>query len=290
MKKKENNNNQWLLNHSNNVVSQYGEDGILSKIFEIIPDLNRWCVEFGAWDGKFLSNTWNLIENKGWSAVMIEANPKRYKELLKTYKDNNNVIPIKRWVDFEGKNTLDNIFGETKLPLDFDLLSIDIDGNDYHIWDSLKQFKPKVVVIEYNSTVPNDIEFIQERNMNINQSTSLLAIQNLGKQKGYELVAVTTSNAIFVKKSYFSLFNISDNSLDAINPQENIPRVFQLYDGTIMLTNDFKLHWQYGIPVKSKNLQILPRFFRFYNDSSVAKLKRIIKKIYIRIKYKISFN
>lgn len=289
MDKTNNTENHWLLNHSSNVVSQHGEDGILNKIFEIIPDLNKWCVEFGAWDGKFLSNTWNLITNKEWSAVMIEANPKRYKELLQTYKGNYNVLPIKRWVEFEGKNTLDNIFSETKLPLDFDLISIDIDGNDYHIWDSLKQFKPKVVVIEYNLTIPNDIEFIQARDMSVNQSSSLLAITNLGKQKGYELVAVTKSNAIFVKKQYFPLFNISDNSLDAINPQTNIPRVYQLYDGTIVLTDEFHLLWHSRIPVKTRTMQVLPRFFRFYNDTSVSKIKRIIKKIYIRLKYKISF-
>ena len=53
--------NQFLLNYRKNVTSQFGEDGIIEKIFEIIPEQNHWCVECGAGDGKALSNSFNLI-------------------------------------------------------------------------------------------------------------------------------------------------------------------------------------------------------------------------------------
>nr|VFK56242.1 MAG: hypothetical protein BECKTUN1418F_GA0071002_10832 [Candidatus Kentron sp. TUN]VFK61659.1 MAG: hypothetical protein BECKTUN1418D_GA0071000_115613 [Candidatus Kentron sp. TUN]VFK62495.1 MAG: hypothetical protein BECKTUN1418E_GA0071001_10812 [Candidatus Kentron sp. TUN] len=63
----------WLLEYRRNVYSQTGEDGIIEKILDIIPRNDKWCVEFGAWDGSFLSNTRHLIEHKGFSAVLIEA-------------------------------------------------------------------------------------------------------------------------------------------------------------------------------------------------------------------------
>ncbi len=63
----------WLLNHRSNVHSQAGEDGIIEKILELLPVRDHWCVEFGAWDGVFLSNTRRLIEHAGYSAVLIEG-------------------------------------------------------------------------------------------------------------------------------------------------------------------------------------------------------------------------
>jgi len=73
--------NNWLALYRKNITSQSGEDGIIEKIFELIKGDN-WCVEFGACDGKSTSNTWNLINNKGWSAVPIEPNKKKIKNLL----------------------------------------------------------------------------------------------------------------------------------------------------------------------------------------------------------------
>lgn len=66
-----------------NVYSQNGEDGIISDILSRLPnsDLNRWCVEFGAWDGKHMSNTFNLVERDDYSAIYIEGNPS-YFEIL----------------------------------------------------------------------------------------------------------------------------------------------------------------------------------------------------------------
>ncbi len=122
--------NRWLNEFTSNVTSQYGEDGILTKIFEIIPGKNKWCVEFGAWDGKLYSNTYNLINQQGYSAVLIEANPNRYQDLIKTYYSNKKVIPLNAFVGFETKNSLDTLLEATETPVDFDLLSIDIDSND----------------------------------------------------------------------------------------------------------------------------------------------------------------
>jgi hypothetical protein len=66
-----------LLEFSKDIASQCGEDGILQKIFETISPNNKYCVEFGAWDGRYFSNCWNLIANHGWSGSYIEGNTNR---------------------------------------------------------------------------------------------------------------------------------------------------------------------------------------------------------------------
>jgi hypothetical protein len=77
----------WLLNWRSDVTSQIGQDGILEKVFSLIGDGKKFCVEFGAWDGKFLSNTWNLIVNKRWNGVLIEGNPEKFKQLTSNHAD-----------------------------------------------------------------------------------------------------------------------------------------------------------------------------------------------------------
>jgi hypothetical protein len=257
--------NIWFSSLKKNVKSQYGEDGILEKIFEIIPTSDKWCVEFGAWDGQFLSNTWNFINNFSWSAVLIECDKKRYQELFKYYKNNSKVFGINRFVNFDGPDNLDNILSETSVPLDFDLLSIDIDGNDYHIWASLQKYQPKVVIIEYNPTIPNDIRFVQERNFKVNQGVSLSALVELGKIKGYEFIACTTTNAIFVRDSFYPLFNITDNSINTLKryDPELECRLYQLYDGTIIYEGNSTHCWT-GYKIRKNKLQVLPKLLRNY--------------------------
>jgi len=75
----------WLLKFKRDEFSQTGEDGIIEKILEILPSNDRWCVEFGAWDGLFLTNARHLIDSKGFSAVLIEADKKKFLDLRRNY-------------------------------------------------------------------------------------------------------------------------------------------------------------------------------------------------------------
>ena len=256
-----------LSDFKRNIYSQFGEDGIIEKIFKIIsPGKDPWCVEFGAWDGVNFSNTHNVIRNKKWKGVLIESKGKRYRELLKTYENNKNVLCLNRFVNFQGENSLDNILSKTPIPKNFNLLSVDIDGNDYYIWESLKKYKPKVVIIELNPTIPHDIEFIQARNFGVNQGSSLLAFFELAKRKKYELVATTDCNAFFVKKELYKLFKIADNSVSVMHDNKKyITRLYQFYDGTIALDGCKKLIW-HGVSFKDKDIQILPNFLRKLPD------------------------
>jgi len=187
-----------LLDYARNVYSQHGEDGIIERIIQTLPEDNKWCVEFGAWDGLHLTNTRYLIESHGFSAVLIEASSKKYLDLQKNYAGKPHVIPVNCFVGFEVHDGLDTILKKTPIPKDFAVLSIDIDGNDYHVWKAIEHYRPKVVVIEFNPTFPVGVDYIQPADPSINHGSSLSAIVKLGLEKGYELIAVNALNGAFL--------------------------------------------------------------------------------------------
>jgi hypothetical protein len=261
--------NDWLLQFSKNITSTTGEDGILEKIFEIIPNSNRWCVELGAGNGIKFSNSYDLIVNKGWSSVQIEGDPIKYEELITTHGENSQVTCLNKYVSFSGTNTLDNLFKKTSLPHNFDLLSIDIDGNDYYLWESLEHFRPKVIVIEFNPSIPNQVDWVQEKNMEVNHGCSLLSLINLGKRKGYELISATWFNGIFVDSQYYELFGIEDNSIwQLYRDSQNFQTfIFQTFDGTIILAGNDKLLWhdrQFNLEEIQEKIQVLPEKERVF--------------------------
>lgn len=257
--------NQYLNRYRRDVKSQFGEDGIVEKIFEIIPknDCTKWSCEFGAWDGKHCSNTYNLLVNKGWSGVLIEADPRKFRELQKTYLALDQAILINTFVDINGDDVLDRILSGTKIPKMFDLLSIDIDGADYHIWNSLQEYRPKVVIIEFNPTMPNNIEFVQEADPSKKHGSSILSLTRLATRKGYELICINAENAFYVDREYYPLFRIQDNSIEALKYYREPIQVFQLFDGTLVFQGEpsQSLIW-YNLPVDFNKLQILPKFVR----------------------------
>jgi hypothetical protein len=263
-----NKNPLWLLDYKRNIFSQTGEDGIIEKILEIIPDKDYWCVEFGAWDGIMNSNTRNLIINFGYSAVLIESSKKKFDELKKNYSNTSRVIPLNKFVGFSENDNLDKILEKTPIPQNYDFLCIDIDGNDYHIWNAIKTYKPKLVCIEFNPTIPNEIEFVQQADFKINQGSSLLSIIGLARSKGYQLISIIDFNAFFVDEKYFDLFEISDNSLQTMRRNSSyITYFFTGYDGTIFLDGSQRYFNHGGIKINSKRLQYIPKFLRKYSGN-----------------------
>lgn len=196
-----------LIKYKKNYYSQNGEDGILLEIFNRINVKNGWACEFGAWDGIHLSNTFNFVENHNWNCVMIEGDKEKYANLLETCKLHNKIIPVFSMVHYlEGKGTkLDDILVNYEIPNDFDLLSIDVDSCDFHIWKSLINYSPKVVVIEHSGI---NAYIIQREGAvhkkDIDGSTAFIPMKELGENKGYRLLC-DTGNLIFVREDLFHL-------------------------------------------------------------------------------------
>jgi hypothetical protein len=268
---------KWLLEFASNVHSQKGEDGIIARILEVLGSTEGWCVEFGAWDGEHLSNTYNLIANRGFSAVLIEGSVDRFSVLVDRFRDNPKVIPVNAFVGFTANDGLDTLLANTRIPIDFDVLSIDIDGNDYHAWQAVSRYRPKLVVIEFNPTIPSAVEFVQEADMAVNHGSSILSLSLLAKAKGYELVSATEYNCFFVAKEYFPLFHIEDNSVQAIRPNEDlVSYIFNGFDGTVFVRGYRKVEW-HGIPYVESSMQQIPRILRSFPDTYGPVMKRIAK-------------
>jgi hypothetical protein len=275
-----------LLDYASNVYSQSGEDGILAKILERLPARDRWCVEFGAWDGQHLSNTCNVIERQDYSAVLIEGDKKRFDELTRRYAGNARVIAINAFVGFTPADGLDALLAKTPIPRDFDLLSIDIDGNDYHVWQGVSACNPKVVCVEYNPTIPTELEFVQPAGKNVTQGASLLALVKLGKQKGYELVAATSLNGIFVRSEFFSIFGIASNDPHILREDVSaVTHIFSGYDGKILVAGGNVLPW-HGVTFSSRIRQLPRMFQRFSGDYGPfrARLYKLYKKLCKKIR------
>ena len=257
----------WLLDFKRNVYSQTGEDGVIEKILQTLPERNNWCVEFGAWDGVLFSNTRNLIENAGYSAVLIEGSKVKWAELKKNYSSKPDVISINAFVGFSENDNLDLILADTPVPFDFDFLSIDVDGNDYHIWKTISKYRPKVTCIEFNPTIPTEVRFVQRADLQMNQGASLLSLVELGKEKSYELVAVLPFNAFFVDSKYYPLFEINNNAPEKLRKDLSfITYLFSGYDGTIFLEGCKQLPW-HDIPIKESRIQHLPKVLRKYTEN-----------------------
>lgn len=225
-----------LANYRKNITSQFGEDGIFEELFRRIgPERKGLCIEVGAWDGKYCSNTWNLWHNKEWDAILIEGNLDRHNAFVRENADFQNVRAICAFVEASGERSLDNLLAplirEGKEP---DLLSIDIDGDDYYIWESLTALSPRVVIIEYNPTIPPHLALVQEPGQYFGASAK--ALVELAARKGYELIALTETNCIFLHASLLQKAGVQPLVLaDALSP-DTFSYVISSYDGTTVLT------------------------------------------------------
>jgi hypothetical protein len=173
---------------------------------------------------------------------------------------------------------LDGILARTAVPPDFAVLSIDVDGDDWHIWRALSDYRPALVVVEFNPTIPPDVDFVQP--VGVHQGSSLRAFVRLGREKGYDLVAAV-GNAFFVRTDLFAALGIDDNSIEAVwADRERETRVWQLYDGTLVWDGCTDLLW-HGISFEH---QPLPRFARHLPGSEPNALVKWARRLYVRLR------
>jgi hypothetical protein len=198
---------------SRNIYSQNGEDGILEEIFKRLdpilpPNNSRTCVEFGAWDGIYLSNVFNFVENHKWKAILIEGIYSRFVDLEKLASRHPSIIPVNKFISRWNteEHHLGKILRSYSINKNFELLSIDIDSYDLDVWEGLVDFFPTVVVIEINSSFAPGI---LKRHNDLTSGNSFTSTLEVAQQKGYTLVA-HTGNCIFVKDEFIPFLNFSE--------------------------------------------------------------------------------
>jgi hypothetical protein len=140
-----------LLWHYGNVHSQLGQDGILAEVLRRLQLSTGWFVEFGAWDGVYLSNC-RLLYEKGWSGVFIEADKRLFRSLERRYRHEPGIRTINALVGAPRQGVAGTPLDQLLMASDVDpglisLVSIDVDGADLSIFSEL-DFQPPVVILE----------------------------------------------------------------------------------------------------------------------------------------------
>ncbi|AFY38265.1 hypothetical protein Lepto7376_1952 [[Leptolyngbya] sp. PCC 7376] len=185
-----------LKKFEHKIYSQNGEDGIIAFLLDIVGRRNKYYVEFGAADGNEC-NTRYLREHAGFQGLLMDGGHENldidlYQEMI--YRDN-----------------INELFFKYKVPNEFELLSIDVDGNDLWLWEALdEKYQPRIVIMEFNGalpppisvTIPYDASHQWDGTSYI--GASLGALDILAKKKGYTLVGCDSSgvNSFFIRDDF----------------------------------------------------------------------------------------
>jgi hypothetical protein len=216
-----------ILQYKKNIFSQNGEDGLIEYIFsKILGNNSGTFIEFGAWDGKYLSNTYNLFLNKNWNGIYIEGDTEKYNDLcdnFRAYKDR--IDCVNAFVGFDENDKLDKLIEIYSTKRNFDFISIDVDGLDYFIFEKLVKYLPKVICIEVNAG--HDPEYgniIPKHIAENNIGQSIKVITDLATLKGYFPLCYN-GNLFLVQNMFKHLFtehikSIQDIYMDFLNYSE----------------------------------------------------------------------
>jgi len=192
------------------IFSQFEEDGKLLFIFAAMGIASGTFVDIGAADG-INSNCANLVLNFGWRGVFIDGNPDNirrgqafYSQLLDTW-----AYPPRFIHAMVTRENINDVLRRADIPSDIDLMSIDIDGNDYWVWDAIDCITPKVVIIETHIefglrsiVVPYDKNYVYPGKHPDYHGASPTAMMKLANKKGYRLVGSNDYgfNTIYIRK------------------------------------------------------------------------------------------
>ena len=175
--------------------AQFNEDKFIYDIFKNKNINSGIFVEFGAWDGVHFSNC-KLLADNNWSGFFIEANRSKFEQCKKNYSDYEKIKTLNKFIC--NNYTLDQLVLDNNIK-NIDVLSIDIDGKDLTELKRLSLIKPKIIIIEWNRTIPFDVECEDTLGGN---GSSYLSIRNHLKTKNYQLIEVFPTNLVFIEKDF----------------------------------------------------------------------------------------
>jgi len=182
----------------NRVFSQFGQDGVLEKIFEVISTTNKYFVEFGSSGNDSGMGNTAYLRRQGFNGLLMDGSARPYNNNI-----NDKTYEVK--IEFINSKNINHLFKKYNVPIEFDFLSIDIDGQDFHVWNNLQNYSPRVVSIEMNYHIAPGKDYVMKLNDkwiwsgNEFAGSSITALKKLGNKKGYSLVCTCMSDAIFVR-------------------------------------------------------------------------------------------
>ena len=190
------------------VFSQFGDDGIIQYLSHRLAPLADSFVEFGV-ETYRESNTRFLLLNDNWRGLVLDGNQKFVDQIQRDEIYWRHTLTAR--CAFITRENINNLIRESGFSGEIGLLSIDIDGNDYWVWEQLNVVDPVIVIVEYNSifgpdlavTIPYDPNFVRHRAHYSGQfwGASLSALALLAKQKNYSLIGCNSAgnNAYFIR-------------------------------------------------------------------------------------------
>jgi hypothetical protein len=213
------------------VYSQNGEDGIIAEIFERIGTTNKSFVEFGVESGVECNTVFLL--SQGWNGLWMDGGENNCAAINKTFEGYIKEKTLKIQHAFINRDNINELITEYYNG-EIDLLSIDIDRNDYHVWEAIKCIRPRVVIAEYNSKFPPHINWhVPYEAHTMWDGTdyfgmTLLSADELGKRKGYVLVGTETTgaNCFFVREDIFDKAKDKFNYPISVKDLWNPPRYY----------------------------------------------------------------
>lgn len=191
--------------------SQWGEDGIIDWLIEQLPGIPETFIEFGVENFKE-SNTRLLLYLRNWRGFIMDGSTEHISSIQR--QDIYWRYDLTAKCAFIDKDNINELIQGSGLSGDIGLLSIDIDGNDYRVWESIDIVNPVIVVCEYNAvfgdihalTVPyrDDFQRTRAHYSNLYFGASLAAFIKLASKKGYVFVGTNSNgcNAFFIRKDY----------------------------------------------------------------------------------------
>ncbi|MEO5808374.1 hypothetical protein [Devosia sp.] len=190
------------------VFSQWGEDGIIQRLIDLVPIKNKTFVEFGV-ETFSEANCRFLMVKDNWRGFIIDGSSDNIAALKASYYFwKYDLKAISAFVD---KDNINGLIAQSNFDRDVGILSVDIDGNDYFVLDAISGISPRIIIVEYNGTfgpdrkivVPYDKSFWRNsaHYSNLYWGASLGALADVARSKGYSLVGVNSSgvNAFFVR-------------------------------------------------------------------------------------------
>lgn len=204
----EKNESRNLRDYEFKVFSQWGEDGIIQRLIKVVEIKNKTFIEFGVEDF-YESNCRYLLMKDNWSGLVIDGSITNISRLKAAYFFwKHHLLAVAAFIT---KENINDLLAKSGFDEDLGILSVDIDGNDYHVLEKITFFRPRILICEYNSvfgatrkiSVPYDENFMRtsKHYSNLYWGASLAAMTHLANKREYSLVGTNTAsnNAFFVR-------------------------------------------------------------------------------------------